>query len=284
MRITKIKPLQQHVKTEPAEEASSFLRAFSVVSPVIIYYVVSSLANILFVAWFSWYSGNNPEREIVAYFVNHSRQISAVVNGVATAVGCLFVLPLFKKEYVVWKFPEKRGKDVGFVIAVSLTSAIALNYLLGVIQQYTGQGSYQEIAETQFSLPVWLALIVYGVISPFAEEVVFRGLVYNRFRRQYGVFSGILVSAFLFGIYHGNLVQAVYGTVLGIMIAVLYERFGTFWVPVIIHAAANIGIYCLLNRELVKNTVMTAGGCAVCMILTVIFLWILLNNRQKNNN
>ena len=270
--MIKITPLQARVKKEMGREATSFLRAFSVVSPVIIYYVVCSLVNILFVLWFSAFSAKQQESTLVLYLVQHSSETSAVVNGIATVIGCLFVLSSFKKEQVVFSFPEKRKKEWFFIGGIALAAAISLNYLLGLLEQITNQSNYQAIAETQFSLPVYLALIMYGMISPMAEEIVFRGIVYNRFRRQYGLWISIFLSSLMFGLYHGNVIQAIYGTVLGMIIAVLYERYGSFWVPVFIHSIANVGIYCLLQIEEIKNCILSMPFCVICIGIVVLSL------------
>ena len=67
-----------------------------------------------------------------------------------------------------------RDKAVPLALSASLgiTSALAFNILAGIIQiQSPG---YQKVEAIQYSVPIWLGLILYGLISPFVEEVVFR--------------------------------------------------------------------------------------------------------------
>ena len=49
----------------------------------------------------------------------------------------------------------------------------------------------------------------------------------------------VLVSSLLFGVYHGNVVQGVYGFLMGILFALVYDRYKNFYLAVIMHAIVN---------------------------------------------
>jgi membrane protease YdiL (CAAX protease family) len=73
--------------------------------------------------------------------------------------------------------------------------------------------------------------------------MVFRGVLYNRIKRFYSIPCSVIFSALLFGIFHANLPQLIYGTLMGVLIAVCYEKNKCFGAPVIFHMAANIFIF-----------------------------------------
>ena len=50
----------------------------------------------------------------------------------------------------------------------------------------------------------------------------------------------ICLSALLFGLVHFNLVQFVYAGGIGLVLALLYEKSGFLYVPVLGHIAANL--------------------------------------------
>ena len=54
-----------------------------------------------------------------------------------------------------------------------------------------------------------------GIAAPFAEEVIFRWLVFLRMRDNMRVITAALFSGLTFGIYHMNLLQGVYATIMG---------------------------------------------------------------------
>ena len=51
--------------------------------------------------------------------------------------------------------------------------------------------------------------------------------------------QAIVLSALIFGAVHFNLVQFLYATVLGCLLAYLYEKTEHFYIPVLGHIAAN---------------------------------------------
>lgn len=69
-------------------------------------------------------------------------------------------------------------------------------------------------------------------------------------KRPDGVLAGALISAALFGLYHGNLLQGVYAFLLGLVMAWLYERFQTLAAPWVFHAAANVTSIVIVNTGL----------------------------------
>ncbi len=78
---------------------------------------------------------------------------------------------------------------------------------------------------------------------------MFRGILYNRMKRCFNDKIALVVSSLLFGIYHGNLVQAVYGTILGLLIAYFYERYKSFAAPVLFHGVANISVFAMTYQS-----------------------------------
>ncbi len=90
---------------------------------------------------------------------------------------------------------------------------------------------------------VLLLFLVGGLISPIAEELFFRGILYGFFRR-WGKVTAILSTTFLFVIAHPALpaipVIPITG---GLLFAIAYEIEGTLMVPLSIHILGNLAIY-----------------------------------------
>ena len=72
-------------------------------------------------------------------------------------------------------------------------------------------------------LPLWGMLLGIAVYGPFAEELAFRGVIYQSYRRQENRWKALLLSSLLFGLMHMNLNQACYAFVMGIALALLVE-------------------------------------------------------------
>jgi len=262
-------PLQNRIKKEPAPEPTSLLKAVSIVWPVLVYNVISQVVLIVFAYFMQWISLENGNMLPLAEWVRaHSVLISGVVKALSMAAGAGAVWHYFVKETPVIAMPKGRKKDIGILFILGGCAALAVNILFSLIG-FTGSSEvYEQVAEKQFALPLWAGIILYGIVSPIAEEIVFRGIVYNRMHRQYGKWIAIIGSALLFGLYHGNIVQALYGFMLGLLIAVLYEKYASFAVPVILHSAANVFVYVVTSVTGVADRVMTWPVMLICILVS----------------
>ena len=119
---------------------------------------------------------------------------------------------------------------------------------------------------------MWFLLICMGVIAPLAEEIVFRWLIYLRLRDYMRIGFAMVISGMIFGIYHGNLVQAVYESLLGIVFAYILDISGCLWSSVLLHMGANI--WSLISPDL--YTWIIARNPAAIMILFLILLMVMI--------
>jgi membrane protease YdiL (CAAX protease family) len=77
------------------------------------------------------------------------------------------------------------------------------------------------------------------VVAPLAEEVFFRGFLYQAFRNSFGVLPGALLSGLLFGAIHLQFFKLVQLAILGVILALLFEKTRSLWPPIILHAVNN---------------------------------------------
>ncbi len=154
-------------------------------------------------------------------------------------------------------------------VVLAFSASLGFNALLTLTGFADSSQTYQKVADRQYGVAFAVGFILYGLISPLAEEVVFRGVIYNRLRRLYNPAIGIVASGLLFGAFHGNLVQGVYGACLGMLMAYLYERSGKFGTPFLFHAAANLAVYTTARMEGVQEILLTPAGCAVLLAVSV---------------
>jgi len=67
-----------------------------------------------------------------------------------------------------------------------------------------------------------------SLLAPIAEELLFRGYVL-RTLRPFGKRFAIFGSAFLFGIFHGNLLQTPYAFLMGLLLGYVTVEYSIFW-------------------------------------------------------
>jgi len=110
-----------------------------------------------------------------------------------------------------------------------------------------------EQIPSDFFDQIWLIPIIGASIigtAPVCEEFFFRGFIYAGFRRSLRVPFAALLSGFLFSLAHGDIGLIVPFTLIGAILALVYERVGSL--------KANIGVHFWFN--LVSFTILVAVG------------------------
>jgi len=177
---------------------------------------------------------------------NISDTANTVLLGIAFLVAGLAIFKVARgiikrtisDMYLTHLKPEPKEPYIALVIG-SIGLSLGLAMLLTLSGISGGSESFQKVAQLQSSAALWAAILTYGICAPLAEELLFRGVVYGYVRKFFDVKTAIVGSAILFGVYHGNLAQAVYAAVLGYFIAYSYEYFGSFLVPIFLHVGIN---------------------------------------------
>lgn len=96
-----------------------------------------------------------------------------------------------------------------------------------------------DIQMPRDSVPAALLYVLYlCVVGPFLEEVLFRGVVLHALL-PYGKATAILVSAVLFGLFHGNPVQFPVGFFVGLLLGFLVVETKSIWPAVGAHIFNN---------------------------------------------
>lgn len=126
------------------------------------------------------------------------------------------------------------------VVVIAAAMGLGLNNLILLSDLSSLSASYEDTIEMLYNPPMAVQLVVLGVLMPVCEEMVFRGVVYKRLRYQESYMTAALYSSLIFAAMHGNLVQILYGFIMGMMFANLYERYGSVKAPIMAHIVANI--------------------------------------------
>lgn len=83
-------------------------------------------------------------------------------------------------------------------------------------------------------------LLVACVLAPLNEELLFRGAIFRFCRQRFGRTTALLVSGLLFGALHANWAGFVPLALLGMLLALAYERTGDLRVSIVAHGLFNL--------------------------------------------
>ncbi len=97
----------------------------------------------------------------------------------------------------------------------------------------------KEMLLPKNSLDVIFSLITIGIIAPFCEEFLFRGLILDNLYRKYNFWLSNIFQAVLFGIAHMNPFQFLYAIPIGLLLGWFYIKTKNLWVPISIHMFTN---------------------------------------------
>ena len=176
-----------------------------------------------------------------------------VLNGaIAAAVG----LVLVRAGRMTWLeigFTRPSLRWVLTSVALGITLVATIEGIERIFDLSAGQLTSGLIAPDGFS---WFGLLggvlLIGFLAPAGEELYFRGLIYRWLRDQWGPASAAPLSALLFAGAHFYypLPHMLLVALLGLVLAIAYERSGSLWVSIGIHAAQNTTVVILIYRAL----------------------------------
>lgn len=192
------------------------------------------------------------------------------------------VLPLIREARagIAWR---ERGdswiahrRDQNALQACLLCGTVCLAMGINSLAQRFLTSPQQDLSGWRLSA----AVLVFGFVTPFTEELVFRGLLFGRLRQIGSFLEAGLLSAAVFGLYHGTVAQAVYGLIMGFVFAAAYELTGRFIVPVLLHGACNV--FVLLASALGFWTLPSAGVWTIFWFTSAaaVILWFIKRLRE----
>ena len=263
----------------------SFKKVIYVLMPFLVYYVVHDVTRILMMYALQFISSHSTG----AYSLIKANDalFSGIISFLDMLIGAAVLLILMKRdpeELSVWDYVNLNGSSFyrqdrlhpaafsWILIAVQAVSmALGLNILIG-LSGVMRLSSFSESVGAQYSIPLWLGLILYGVVSPGVEELLFRTIVFGRMKRRFSYVTAVIVSSMFFGLYHRNLVQGLYGFAMGVLMCMACEYLHTVVAAFMVHALANLTIYLLGMRGLLAN-LGTVNYCLVFLgigVLTIL--------------
>ncbi len=170
------------------------------------------------------------------------------------------------------------GRSAGsYVLLFLMGAAMAQlgNLFMVFVQVFLESHTYQD-AFSRISQGKSLLEMIYwmGIVAPVAEEAVFRWLICLRLRDYLRMPASIVISALLFGAYHGNISQFIYASILGCLFAYFMEMSGSLHAPVLLHIGANI--WSLVYSELALWLLQTSAAWVIAginLVCLLVFIW-----------
>ena len=85
------------------------------------------------------------------------------------------------------------------------------------------------------------------IIGPIFEEILYRGLMYNKLKEISNAFIGVLISSILFALLHipkyGFGINMFFLFLAGILLSYCYEKTDNIYIPILVHSISNFFIF-----------------------------------------
>ena len=123
---------------------------------------------------------------------------------------------------------------------------------------------------------VFMNVLVIGITAPIIEEIIFRGAILKELKAKINnKYIVIIIQAVLFGVYHLNLRQAIYGTICGIILGLIADKEDNLLNTIIMHCSFNIiGVILSYSNK-------TANICIVVVYIIVTLIFIIKKIVEK---
>lgn len=267
------------------------LRMFS---PLLIAYVISGLVTSAFSMWYMgqmWPEIQEAQEkgmdaiaiteQVMERLLPHTNEIMAVAAILTIPVMLILFLRDSKKRKEAGFLPTKKEKlwKYGAILILAAAACIALNNLVFLADVAAMDEQYQQTAEALYASPFAIQLLGNGLLVPISEELIFRGVFYNRLKEFVSIRKAAMISCLIFAVYHGNLVQMLYAGVMSAMMIFVYEKYGSIKAPITAHIVANVisvafsnmGIFDAMLTDILLVGVVTVMCATLCtaMIMAI---------------
>lgn len=174
---------------------------------------------------------------------------------------------------------------VGVCMAANIISSV----FIAIASLFGFQLTSPEIPLPTDTAGMILTFVRTVIVAALAEELALRGYVLGHIREKYGDAFAVGVTAVIFAIMHGNLVQSPFALLAGAAIGYFTVKTGTLWTGIFIHMFNNlISIISAYSLELqgqetgaLLYAVAVYGLSFIGIICSLIFC---INNKDKKLN
>lgn len=116
--------------------------------------------------------------------------------------------------------------------------AVFLSELMGLLSP-SAMDMFNDTMDLALGGNEIISFLTVVVLAPIAEELIFRGLILNTLKKRVPFIAVIVIQAICFGIYHGNIIQAVYVLPAAIFLGIVAYKMGSVIPCMFIHALYN---------------------------------------------
>jgi len=168
------------------------------------------------------------------------------------------------------RFHKITLKQVGWSAAIGF-SFLFLSQLIiqGMSKLFPLQfAKYLEQMEVLIDAPFISIILAVVIVAPLFEEIMFRGIIYDALSKKMNVYISIIIAGVLFGIYHLNIFQGTYASLIGIVMGFSLVWTKSIWAPIIIHFVNNL-VSIFLSYSVIGEWLDSEGALPIILSILI---------------
>ena len=198
-------------------------------------------------------------------------------------------------------FKKKREKNFKWVFKISNPLILGLGIAITLLGLALSMDPLMKMIDTPESVTTllgritdqpFLAFLALVILPAILEELLFRGILLDGFSKRMGSWPAVILSSLLFGAIHGNWLQFIFASTLGLLLGIIYLKTNSILYPILIHGFNNAlsyfmylsGYESLQFQELVGSQTQYIILCVVSGIVTIFLGRSLVRVLDRNRN
>ena len=161
-------------------------------------------------------------------------------------------------------------------IVLGITISLIYNIILFYLNNKFNFTNNFEIS----NIPLIIQIISSGILGPILEELVFRGIVYNKLKTFNKPKTSMILTSIIFALFHSDIVNVIYAFIVSFVLIYLYEKYKSLKAPILMHIFLNTTIILMLNL-IIKNFIVFNLYLLIVSIIILLVLKIYLKNPNK---
>lgn len=180
---------------------------------------------------------------VAQQFLGDSTQMYMLCEIIASGVTLPIIYVMFYRPDHLGKNVERNGKRIAThilcILFITVSVSVALNNILCMSPLAAASAGFAEANSKFFGSTLALELIGSAFLTPILEELIYRGVIFERLRKMMGCLPAVVLSALLFAIMHFNWVQFIFAFLIGMLLALFVEKTGHVYGAIVAHMASN---------------------------------------------
>ncbi|WP_339273952.1 type II CAAX endopeptidase family protein [Paenibacillus sp. FSL W8-0426] len=174
----------------------------------------------------------------------YSGTLTGLTIAIVLWLGLYFIALRPKKmswtEVGVKGFPAKDWWRIALWILILIISSVATLYLTSFLGNTMDNSKTESLKQHVTICTMIIGIVSAGIVSPYYEEIFYRGFIYRWLRTRVSMRWAIVISSLIFTFAHFPTMNAMpVNFISGVVFAWTYERTGSVVPAMIVHGVFN---------------------------------------------